>query len=103
MADARISAGRFAPGQAPRITPEAIQAEIVDCEFIVRGKFTLCLLTLRNGTIISGESSCVYPENFDAEMGMKIAREVAERKVYSLEGYLMATHRFEELKRNDEA
>lgn len=90
MSDARISAGRYAPGQAPRVTPDAIKQEIVDREFIVRGKYTLCLLTLRNGTVISGESSCVYPENFDAELGAELAYKMAEAKVYALEGYLMA-------------
>lgn len=94
--DARLSVGNYPPGQAPRITPEAIKAEIADCEFISRGTLTICILTLRNGTRVTGESACVYPENYDSEIGTKIAREVAERKVYALEGYLLATRRTED-------
>ncbi len=99
MSDARISAGRFAPGQAPRITPEAVQKEIVNCEFIIRGVLTICILTLRNGTMITGEAACVYPENFNAEKGAEISRQKAEARVYALEGYLMAQHRLEEEQR----
>jgi hypothetical protein len=96
MQDTRISAGRFAPGEAPKVTPDMVQKEIFDCEFIVRQPLTICILTLRNGTKITGESACVYPENFNPEKGMEIARLKAEAKIYALEGYLLAQKRFEE-------
>lgn len=103
MSDARISAGQYAPGQAPRITVEALRKEIVDREFIIRGTLTICVLTLRNGTRVTGESACVYPENFDQAMGEKIAYDKAEGKVWALEGYLLAQHRLEEERRASEA
>ena len=40
---------------------------------------TFCVLVLKNGFIVTGESACASPENFDAEIGRKIARENAHR------------------------
>lgn len=48
---------------------------------------TLCVLVLRNGFTVTGESACASPENFDAEIGRKIARQNAEGKILPLMGY----------------
>lgn len=48
---------------------------------------TFCVLVLRNG--FTGESACASPENFDPEIGRKIARENAVNKIWMLEGYLL--------------
>jgi len=48
---------------------------------------TFCVLVLRNGYHVTGESACVSPENFDAELGRKIARQNAIDKVWPLMGY----------------
>lgn len=48
---------------------------------------TFCVLVLRNGFTVTGESACVSPENFDAEIGRKIARENAVQKIWPLMGY----------------
>lgn len=48
---------------------------------------TFCVLTLRNGFTVTGESACASPENFDAEIGRKIARENAKNKLWPLLGY----------------
>lgn len=53
------------------------------------GLLTFCVLTLRNGFTVTGESACASPENFDAEIGRKIARENAKQKIWALEGYLL--------------
>lgn len=50
---------------------------------------TFCVLELRNGFLVTGESACASPENFDAEIGRKIARENAVNKIWALEGYLL--------------
>jgi len=50
---------------------------------------TFCVLVLRNGFTVTGESACVSPENFNAEIGREIARENAINKVWQLEGYLL--------------
>ena len=48
---------------------------------------TFCVLVLRNGFTVTGESACASPENFDAEIGRKIARANAEEKIWPLMGY----------------
>lgn len=51
------------------------------------GLLTFCVLILRNGFTVTGESACASPENFDAEIGRRIARENAVAKVWPLMGY----------------
>lgn len=48
---------------------------------------TFCVLVLENGFTVTGESACVSPENFDVEIGRKIARENAINKIWPLMGY----------------
>ena len=93
---------------APRVTPADIEANITS-EFYftaadgvdgasghrpnsaragtVLGLLTFCVLVLRNGFTVTGESACASPENFDAEVGRKIARQNAVNKVWPLMGY----------------
>lgn len=52
---------------------------------------TFCVLVLRNGFTVTGESACASPENFDAEVGRKIARANAVNKVWPLMGYALKT------------
>lgn len=76
---------------APRVTPEKIEAVISSEQYHVFDgtTFTACLLTLKNGYTVIGESACASPENFDAALGRKIARNNATNKIWSLEGYLL--------------
>ena len=53
------------------------------------GLLTFCVLVLRNGFTVTGESACVSPENFDAAIGRKVARAKAIEKIWPLEGYLL--------------
>lgn len=48
---------------------------------------TFCVFVLRNGFTVTGEASCVSPENFDPELGRKIARQKAVEKTWPLMGY----------------
>lgn len=50
---------------------------------------TFCVLVLRNGFTVTGESACASPENFDAEIGCKIARQNAVQKIWPLMGYAL--------------
>lgn len=50
---------------------------------------TMCVLVLKNGFTVTGESACASPENFDAELGRKIARTNAINKVWPLMGYAL--------------
>ncbi|QIY81479.1 Gp49 family protein [Chromobacterium violaceum] len=98
---------------APRVTMADIEAEISsehyftaadgvigndeidtpcstrDC--IQLGLLTFCVLVLRNGFTVTGESACASPENFNADIGRKIAREKAISKVWPLLGYQLRT------------
>jgi Phage protein (N4 Gp49/phage Sf6 gene 66) family len=76
---------------APRLTPDDINATIVGEAFHVfpGTTMTVCALTLRNGYVVVGESAATSPENFDAAMGRRIARDNARNKIWALEGYLL--------------
>lgn len=50
---------------------------------------TFCVLVLRNGFTVTGESACASPENFDAELGRNIARANAVNKIWPLMGYAL--------------
>ena len=103
---------------APRLTPDHIDNQIVSEIYItgndaihaaassatgfIRSEYkegvnllkpaetlTFCILILRNGFTVTGESAYASPENFNAEIGRKIARENAREKIWLLEGYLL--------------
>lgn len=76
---------------APRLTPTDINATISRERYYVFPGTTLaiCCLTLRNGYSVTGESAAASPENFDREIGEKIARDNARDKIWALEGYLL--------------
>lgn len=48
---------------------------------------TFCVLVMRNGFTVVGKSACASPENFDPELGRKIARQDAVNQVWPLMGY----------------
>lgn len=106
--DSSIEAEIQAKGlTAPRVTPEQIAAVIVHEQYFTArdgaegaslrggtypealGLLTFCVLTLKNGFTVTGESACASPENFDAEVGQKVARANAVSKIWPLEGYLL--------------
>ena len=108
MTDQTIESEIVAKGlTAPRVTPEQIAAVIVHEQYFTArdgaegaslrggtypealGLLTFCVLTLRNGFTVTGESACASPENFDAEVGQKVARANAVSKIWPLEGYLL--------------
>ena len=81
---------------APRLCPQDIDAAIVSETFTVlpSGKAMVCELILRNGFSVRGESSCVSKENFNEEIGRKVAREDARNKIWMLEGYALQERLF---------
>ena len=98
---------------APRITPQDLQDNISSAHYFTArdgvvgvdldaghideasgtqtpeslSLLTICVLVLKNGFTVTGESACASPENFDAEIGKKIARQNAESKIWPLMGY----------------
>lgn len=93
---------------APRVTPADIEANIASEHYFTAADgvygtdhdhdfagqvalelLTFCVLILRNGFTVTGESACLSPENFDAEIGRKIARANAVQKIWPLMGYAL--------------
>lgn len=76
---------------APRITPARIDEVIVGEQYhVFEGTtLTVCCLHLENGFTVTGESACASPENFDVELGQKIAKDNAKQKIWALEGYAL--------------
>lgn len=95
--------------KGPRVTPAALKDEIVSEHYFTAadgarmspdgnwpihnlntgslGLLTFCVLVLRNGFTVYGASACASPENFNAEIGRRIARENAEREIWPLLGF----------------
>ena len=91
---------------APRITQADIEANIDMENYFTAGQgadkagsphhpsldlLTFCVLTLKNGFTVTGESACASPENFDADIGKKIARQNAVQKIWPLMGFQLKT------------
>jgi len=90
--EAKIEAEIQAKGlNAPRLNPQMIDDAIISEQYHVfpGTTMTVCALTLRNGYIVTGESAAASPENFDREIGRRIARDNARNKIWALEGYLL--------------
>lgn len=98
---------------APRVTPADVEANIASEHYFTAGDgcfgrevalcgtpvtneaslnlLTFCVLVLKNGFTVTGESACASPENFDAEIGRQIARQNAVQKIWPLMGYELRT------------
>lgn len=90
--EAEIEAEIQAKGlNAPRLTLAMIDDAILTEQFHVfpGTTMTVCALTLRNGFVVIGESVAASPENFDEEIGRKIARENARNRIWALESYAL--------------
>jgi Phage protein (N4 Gp49/phage Sf6 gene 66) family len=76
---------------APRITPDAIDAKIAGEQYhrFPGTTMTVCCLVTSNGFAVIGQAAAASPENFDAEIGRKVARADARDKLWLLEGYLL--------------
>ncbi len=75
--------------EAQKLTLDDIQSKIESAVYLQpTGTLTIAILTLTNGYTVTGESACLNPADFDADMGKKIAYENAEEKIWMLEGYL---------------
>lgn len=90
MRDADIEAALEAKNvDGKRVTPAMLEEEIAHEDYYVwpNTTLTMCLLTMKNGFSVTGESACAVPANFDAELGRKIARENAKQKLWPLLGF----------------
>jgi hypothetical protein len=89
---------------APRVSLKQMEDKIAHCVFLNLGDaaeraglsatrpmflMTLCVLTMDNGYVVTGQSAPASPENFDTTKGRTFAYEDAIRKLWPLEGYLL--------------
>lgn len=49
---------------------------------------TIVAWELPNGYVISDQSGCIDPDNYDESLGVEYARERLRNRVWELEGYL---------------
>lgn len=88
---------RIAATTAPKVTPERLRHVIDKAEYHKLGEtLTICVLTLRNGFTVTGESACASPENYDQSIGEELARKQAEGKIWALEAYLLKQYMFDQ-------
>lgn len=80
---------------APRVTKQQIEARIVARQFRrINDTITHCIIVLDNGFSATGEAACVNPENYDKEIGERIAYDDAFRKLWRPFGFMLAEDRF---------
>lgn len=114
MNDNQIEQEIIAKGKtAPRVTPADLAANIASEHYFTAGDgyagaaaltvqeggtieppealdlLTFCVLVLKNGFTVTGESAVASPENFDAEIGRNVARANAVQKIWPLMGYAL--------------
>ena len=55
------------------------------------GLLTFCVLVLTNGYTVTGQSACADPNNYNQEIGQRIAREDAVKKIWPLLGFELSS------------
>ena len=76
---------------APRVTQQDVNDFIIGDTYAVIGTTTLCVLTLANGSTVVGDSACASPANFNEEIGRRLSKEAAAKKVWPLLGFDLRT------------
>jgi hypothetical protein len=81
----------LAASPAERVTPDYMKSRISDTSFTrFSDTVTICNPTLDNGYSVRGESACVNPENYNQEIGEKIAYDRAFAQLWPLFGFMLA-------------
>lgn len=81
----------LAASSAERITKEYMESRVDSTSFTKIGDtLTHCRLVLDNGFSVTGESACVNVENYNKEIGERIAYDNAFRNLWQLFGFLLA-------------
>ena len=90
---------------APRVSLTDLETNIVEKHFLLGAQavnaaggfsqfasidtLTICIIATRNGFTIIGKSAPAHPDNFDPELGRKLAYEDAVRQLWPLMGYAL--------------
>ena len=73
-----------AEGKTLYVRTEHVEAEIEGAQYhhFEGSTTTVCLLKLKNGFTIVGQSACANPDNFDEELGRQLALDDAKQQCY---------------------
>ena len=74
------------------VTIEHLNSLVVNEEYIrpaTAQTLTICVITLKNGFSMVGESACADPACYNQALGESLARANALNKAWPLEGYLL--------------
>jgi hypothetical protein len=83
-------AGKTAPRIRPQDLDDAIDPNVpVQYHVFPGSNTTVCLITLKNGFTVTGESACVDPANFDEHIGQTVAFKDARSKLWPLLGFAL--------------
>lgn len=86
----QLDAALAASPSPNRLTLDYLKSRIAAVDFHrPTGTLTLCVLTMKNGFTVTGESACADPANYNQEIGEKVAHDNAIEKLWPLEGYLL--------------
>lgn len=78
-----------------RVTADYMKSRIKETRFErFAPTVTICQITLDNGFSVRGESACVKVENYNKEIGEKIAYDNAFDKLWTHFGFLLAESLF---------
>lgn len=81
---------------AETVTKELMEEKVKEVDYVVKGVHTICYITLQNGFTVTGQSACAHPDNYNEELGRKIAYDNAFREIWPLEGYLLKEKLYQE-------
>jgi len=76
---------------APRVTQADVEAFVKSVSYTTVGLVTFAVIVGQNGFSFTGESACAAPENFNREIGERLAYGQAFNKIWSYLGFELRT------------
>jgi len=70
-----------------KLTADYLTAQIAASDYLTLDTLTVCVLTMKHGGMVTGESNVIDPANYDADIGREMAYKDAFSKLWQLEGY----------------
>lgn len=79
-----------------KIDLKDLEALVSDMRFLYDKSLTICIIETRTGFVITGESACIDPANYNQELGERLAYDTALRKLWPLEAYAKMSRQHED-------
>lgn len=76
---------------APRVTEADVLGSIAQKDFYVHaeGTLTICVLTLKNGFTVTGQSACADIANYKQDIGERISYDNAVKEIWKYLGFML--------------